>query len=226
MDELIALNDFINKVQPLLQTNGFKLIEHQDKTDFIRVTEHGYNEIQMLPASYAGHSEFGLAFYIRVNEINSITNLYNTVVESAHGSNPTFGIGLGYFGIPNGDLIVDTKQQLESVVARLTKVVEDKVLPFFKKFDSVKAFDVEFNRDNRPQNLFLHDAFDRPIVGITAAALSGNPMFPYWEQYYRDRLKNASPHRKEKYEALGKKPKERAGDIKRMEYMKEKGRKL
>ena len=202
MAEIDALNYFVLKSKKLLQENGFKLIEEKNKTDFLKVTEFGYNEIQLLPALYAGHSEFGLSFSIRFDKINSITNLYNTVVESAYSRNPTFGIGLGYFGIQNENLMVDTAEQVEKVVMLLVKLLKEKVFPFFARYDSIVEMDKEFNRENRPANLYLHDVNDRPLIGLAAAALNRNPKFSYWEEYYRNRLKNASQPRKEKYEAF------------------------
>lgn len=202
MSDLSEKKLFVLQCSDLLSQNGFRLIETTEKSDFRKETEFGYDEIQLLPAFYGGRSEFGLSFFIRFHEINSIVNKYNSTVPSAHETNPTLGFGLGYFGIDNESLIADSPEQVEKVVKLLKSVVEEKALPFFHKLNSIIALDKEFNRENRPPNLFLHDSFDRPAVGITAAALVKNPKFSFWEIYYKDLVKKTPQNKRDKFDTL------------------------
>lgn len=124
------------------------------------------------------------------------------MAPSAYSSNPTFGISLGHFNVIQESLIIETKKDIVKVVDFLVNLLQEEILPLFDRLSTLKSVDLEFNRENRPLNLFPHDAFDRPLIGSTVAALTNNPRFEYWENYYRDKIKRTTVQRQEKYESL------------------------
>jgi hypothetical protein len=203
MMELEARDLFIQQTQSFMLSQGFNLVQNEFRNfDYHRRTTTGYNQVQILPYFYGGKSHLGLSLFIRLDDINAITNQYRNVAPSAYDSNPTFGISLGHFDIVEESLTLETKHDITNVVNLLIKLLHEEIFIFFDKFSRLSEVDLEFNRENRPPNLFIHDAFDRPVIGSTAAALNKNPGFEYWEDYYRKKLKNATIQRREKYELL------------------------
>jgi hypothetical protein len=201
--EVEARNLFIQQTQTLMMSRGFNLVQNENNSfDYHRKTNTGSNKIQILPSFYGGKSCLGLSFFIRLDEVNAITNPYLNVIPSAYDHNPTFGLSLSHFNIAEESLILQTTQDITNVVNLLIKLLHEEIFIFFEKFSILNELDSEFNRENRPANLFIHDAFNLPVIGSAIAALNKNPRFGYWENYYRDKLKSTTRQRQEKYESL------------------------
>jgi hypothetical protein len=192
----------IDMIEPVVKPLGFEKQKGEEDWLFYKNTSFGYNEISLLIWSYDKIFYVGLAFSIRISEINKVCNPYSTFSQTAYETNSTIGAGINSFGYgEDGKIKVETPTELDNAINTLKDILIKNALPFFKHFTTIKSVDEEFNRENRKPHLYVHDT-DRCLLGITAAALNQNPNFSYWEQYYRDKLRNASQSRKEKYEAL------------------------
>lgn len=198
----------IDMIEPVVKPLGFEKQKGEEDWRFYKNTSFGYNEISLLIWAYDKSFYVGLAFSIRISELNKVYNPYSTFSETAYETNSTIGAGINSFGYSeDGKIKVETPTELDNAINTLKEILIKKALSFFEHFTTIKSLDEEFNKENRKPHLYVHDT-DRCILGLTAAALNKNPNFSYWERYYRDRLKNASQHRKEKYEALVKHLKE------------------
>jgi hypothetical protein len=199
--EIEARDLFIQRTEFLMSSKGFRLVQNEnERFDYLKKTTTGYNQIQILPSFYGGNCELGLALFLRFDDINALTNHYRNVVSSAYDCNPTFGASLSHFHVSQESLIIKSHPDIVKVVDMLYDLMNNEIFNFFDSFSTLNDVDAEFNRENRSSNLFLHDAFDRPVVGITAAALTQNPRFEYWEKYYREKL--TTVQRRVKYDSL------------------------
>lgn len=192
----------VEMVQSVVEPLGFTKNKGEDGWRYFKKTDFGFDEILILTWDYETVLYVDLAFSVRIDKLNEVFNPFSSTTKRFYDSNNTFGTGFkSEISEEDGRIKIENEQDLKKAVKALHKILIDYGLPFFNKFISIQSVDEEFNSENREQNKYLHET-DRCIVGITAAALNQNPRFLYWEGYYRDKLKNLSQNRKDKYEAL------------------------
>jgi|GEM_PF-4001426 len=194
--------EIIKVFDPFLGAMNFESFEDGIDKIYIQKTSYGYNKLDF-SMSNRRCIGFSLDFYIRINDINTICNSYNpNYVDTAYDTNPTLSAWLKDFGFSQFQFFPETKDELTKSLLYLKDMIIEYIIPFFEKYDSVNAIDLELNRINRPANLYINDTFSRPFVAITAAALNKNTEFNYWENYYRKVLKNDIPKARQGYEDL------------------------
>lgn len=193
----------VNMVEPIVAPLGFQKQQGGDGIVFRRDTEFGFNDISLLVWLYGDLSYVSLVYSIRIDRINNIFIPYVEYVVHEKDQTITIGADIQTFGYDGDSKIkVESKDDLRNALQTLQKILIEKALPFFDKFTSVASIDEELNRQNRPKNLFCNEIRHRPFIGITAAALNKNQDFVFWENFYREKLKNDIPRAKENYEAL------------------------
>jgi hypothetical protein len=194
-------NAFINTIDPEVNSLGFIRKQTDDGWRYHKNTNFGHNEISLLIWQYGDIFYVDIVFSIRISDLNKVYNPFTTASPSYYDSNNTINAGFTFDLSEEGKIKVETLSELERAMRELKRILLDKGIPFFEQFTTIESLDKELNRENREPHLYVHDS-DRCVLGLTAAALNQNPNFSYWEQYYRDKLRNASQSRKEKYEAL------------------------
>jgi hypothetical protein len=199
----------VDMLDPIIVPFGFKKQKGGDGLIFRRNTGFGFNDISLLIWLYGDVSYVSLAYSIRIDQLNKIFIPYGEYVIHEKDETITLGVDIQTLGYQGDHKIkVESEEDLTNALQALQKITIEKGLSFFDQFTSVESIDRELNRENRPKNLYCNEIRHRPFLGITAAALNNNQNFSYWENLYREKLKNDIPQAKEKYEALVKHLKE------------------
>jgi len=193
----------LGMISPIVEPIGFIKQKSPDGILYRRLTHFGFNDIPLLIWEYDDLFYLSIGFLIRIDDLNKIFVYYGNYVIYEKDETVTIAADIQTLGYEQDRRIkVQTSDDLSAAIKILKEILMDKGLSFFEKFQTVKSIDDELNRNNRPPNLYCDDIMHRTIIGLTAAALNHNPKFSYWEEFYRDRLKNASQSRKDKYEQL------------------------
>ncbi|MBY0349154.1 MAG: hypothetical protein K2W79_12915 [Hydrotalea flava] len=193
----------IDLVNPILKPLGFGKYRASDSIIFHKKTEFGFNEVPLLIWNYGDFFYVSLTFLIRIDALNKVFLPYSSYVFHEDDKTMTIGADINMFGYQGDHKIkVETEVELQRALILLEEILMKNGLKFFENFQTVKSVDVELNRMNRPLNLYCNEVVDRPIVGITAAALNHNPEFEFWVNFYREKLSKSTEHRKKKYEGL------------------------
>jgi hypothetical protein len=181
---------------------GFKKQKNKAGDNYVRYINNGYDGVIPLIDQYGTLYYIYLVFQLRIDEISTILVNVNNIGNEYKSEYPTLGFGLiSLMGADDNRIKVETPNELENALNTLKNILENEAMHFFEKIQSVADLDKEMNRNNRPKDLFCHE-IDRPFVGLISAVLNNNPQKNYWEEYYRDKLKNVNQYVKNQYERL------------------------
>lgn len=194
MKPSILKKQCIKALNPIFLPLGFELKNNRIDYDYYKNTKLGYQKVSILISTHGGQLGLSMECSVCISAINTICAPYSTF----DASTPTVTASLRDFGFDKDGYYTNTQQELDNMINIFVSVASQYIIPFFEKYNSINTVDFDLNKED----LHSKDVFYRPFIGITAAALNKNQKFSYWENYYREILKNTSEHRKKKYEDL------------------------
>lgn len=194
MKPSIIKKQCFSALNPIFLPLGFEIKNNRIDYDYYRNTEFGYQEVSILISTHGGQLGLSIKCSVCINAINEICAPYSIFSVSS----PTVTANLRKFGFDKNGYYTNTQQELDNIINMCVSVASQHIIPFFEKYNNINAIDLNLNREG----LHSNDVFYRPFIGITAAALNKNPKFNYWENYYREVLKNDILKARQGYEDL------------------------
>jgi hypothetical protein len=182
-----------------LISNDFIKVKNNEWVEYIKKTELGFNRVTPVINQYSNIFFVSFGFAIRINVISEIIATINNISDEFKADYTTIGGGFQHLiKFEDSRIQVESIEELETALKIFEGVLENEAKLFFDKYKTVQDIDVELNREDRPKD-FLSDFH---MVALTSAVLNKNPKAKYWEEFYREKIKNYNQHIKNQYEKL------------------------
>ena len=190
---------FFKMVEEIVLPQGFIKQKNSEGYEYIKKRDNGFIAVNPMIWSYSPLFFISLGFACRINEISQILAHIDNISDEFKDNYTTVGFDIrSLVQVQDERIRVETEEDLQKGLFFLKGVLENQGLPFFENFQTIADFDKDFNRANRPKDLYAH----QESIGLISAVLNKNPQAKYWENYYRESIQKMNQYTKSQYEKL------------------------
>jgi hypothetical protein len=195
------IRDFIYAgLKEVLGGAGFKL--NKKEGAFTRSIPNGFQKIYVPLYDYNPLFVFSLTIGIRLDAVEDIANQFSGAMGPGQAQTTTSLTKLGYFTHENQKQYeVSTREEIDSALSDLTKLINSKILPFLEQYQDVQSLDDAINR-KRLSGFDSTQLISHAMASIILAKLANNPSFSALIAEYTKSLENFPPPDRERFDRL------------------------